>query len=66
MVDLLVAVVVVFHWAPRLFFGRLLFCLQAKVDWVYFVRSDNTTFDVNVELKWRDHPNLACKDLSRL
>ena len=64
MVDLLIAVVVVFHWLQDC---SLPFALlsTSKVDWVYFIKGNNTAFDVNVELKTGDRPNLACKDLSR-
>ena len=64
MVDLLIVAIVVLHWLQDCSLPSAL-SSTSKVDYVYFVRGDNTTFDVNVELKTRDHPNLACKDLSR-
>ena len=64
MVDLLIAIVVVFHWLHGSSLSSTLLS-TSKVDWVYFVRGDSTAFDVSVELKMRDRPNLVCKDLSR-
>ena len=60
----MIAVVVVFHWLQDYSLPSA-FSSASKVDWVYFARGDNIALDVNVELKTRDHPNLACKDRSR-
>ena len=62
--DLLIAVVVIFHWVQDYSLPSALLS-ASKMDWVYFAKGDNTAFDVNVELKTRDRPNLACKDRSR-
>ena len=62
-VDLLIAIVVVFHWLHGSSLPSAL-SSTSNMDWVYFVRGDNTAFDVSVELKTRDRPNLACTDLS--
>ena len=61
---LIAVVVVVLHWLHDCSLPSALLS-TSKVHWVYFVGGDNTAFDVNVELKMLDPPNLACKDMSR-
>ena len=64
MIDLLIVVIVVFHSLQGYSLPSALLS-TSKVGWVYVVRGDNIAFNISVELKMRDHTNLACKDLSR-
>ena len=64
MVDLLIIIIVVFHWLHDSSLPSALLS-TSEVDWVCFVRDDNIAFDFSVELKTRDCSNLACQDLSR-
>ena len=61
---LIVVVVIILNWLHDCSLPSALLS-TSKVDWVYFIGGGNTAFDVNVELKTRDRPNLACKDMSR-
>ena len=63
-VDLLIVIVTIIHWLQDSSLPSALLS-TSKVDWVYCIRGDNIAFDNSVELKMRDRPNLACKDLSR-